>query len=98
MKMNDRRPVETIGVRDDDSASTSGFDRWTWSDAVVAPDSRANAGEDLRDGLTLNDFVVVGCRVRSHRREDRWNRKGDPERFDRGTRLSQRRTASREAQ
>jgi hypothetical protein len=88
VEMNDRRPFETVGVCDHDGSSTPGFDRRAGKDAVVSPDSRAHAGDDLNSSLALNDFVGVCCRVRSRRRQDRRNRKAHPELFDRRTRFS----------
>src|SRR5262245_9850945 len=94
MEMNGRRPIEAIGVRDDGGSSPPSLDRRAGNDAVVSPDSRSNAGDDPGGGLTLNDFVVVRFRVRSHRRQGWWNRKGDAELFDGRTRFSQQRDVS----
>src|SRR5262245_38341645 len=40
VQMDNRRPIEIVGVCDDDGASSPRFDRWTGKAAVVSPDSR----------------------------------------------------------
>ena len=71
---------ERVDLLDDDRPVPLRHDRRAWRDAVVAEDRRLLARQDLDQGLLLDEAVVVGRRVRPHRRQHGRGAEGQTER------------------
>ena len=69
-----------VAVPDDRRPAAAGLDGRAGEGALVAPDRRAQPGQDLRGGLPLDDLVPVGVRVLRDRRQHRRDRQRHLER------------------